>query len=116
MPEKYQSVIQFLGIKVDSGQYSFHWALDQASFQVKFFVPSLIFYILSRKCSTERKFGTQALRYLYFQIHLLFLAAGLLQDKAREKGLVNVYIFQQPNALSKTGRFQNNSDKWKKRY
>ena len=43
---------------------------------------------------------------IYFQIHVLFLAAGLLQDKAREKGLVNVYIFQQPNALSKTGRFK----------
>ena len=26
-----------------------------------------------------------------FQIHLLFLAAGLLQDKVREKGRVNVY-------------------------
>ena len=28
-----------------------------------------------------------------FQIHVLFLAAGILQDKAREKGLVNVCIF-----------------------
>ena len=28
------------------------------------------------------------------QIHLLFLAAGLLQDNAHEKNLVNVYIFQ----------------------
>ena len=46
-----------------------------------------------------------------FQIHLLFLAAGLLQDKAREKDLVNVYIFQQPIALSKTRLFQNNSDR-----
>ena len=55
MPNKYQSVIQFRRIKVDSGQYSFH---DQASFQVKFFISSLIFYILSRKRSTERKFGT----------------------------------------------------------
>ena len=45
-----------------------------------------------------------------FQIHLLFLAAGLLEDKAREKGLVNVCIFQLPIALSKTGRFQNNSE------
>ena len=36
-----------------------------------------------------------------FQIHLLFLAAGLLQDKAREKGLVNVYIFQQPISLKR---------------
>ena len=46
-----------------------------------------------------------------FEIHMLFLAAELFQDKAREKGLVNVYIFQQPIALSKTGRFQNNSDR-----
>ena len=46
-----------------------------------------------------------------FQIHVLFLAAGLLHNKAREKGLVNVYIFQQPIALSKTRRFQNNSDR-----
>ena len=38
-----------------------------------------------------------------FQSHLLFLAAGLLEDKAREKGLFNVYIFQQPIALSETG-------------
>ena len=44
---------------------------------------------------------------ILLQIHLLFLAAGLLQEKAREKGLVNVYIFQQPIALCKTGRFQN---------
>ena len=40
-----------------------------------------------------------------FQIHFLFLTAGLLEDKAREKGIVNVYIFQQPIALSKTGLF-----------
>ena len=46
-----------------------------------------------------------------FQTHLLFLAARLLQDKMREKGLVNVYIFEQPIALSKTRRFQNNSDR-----
>ena len=45
-----------------------------------------------------------------FEIHLLFLAAGLLEDKAFRKGLVNVYIFHQPIALSKTGRFQNNSE------
>ena len=50
------------------------------------------------------------------QDHLLFLAAGVLEDKAREKGPVNVYIFQKPIALSKTGRFQSNSDRWKKRY
>ena len=45
------------------------------------------------------------------QVHLLFLADGLLEDKAREKYQVNVYIFQQPIALSKTGRSQNNSDR-----
>ena len=27
------------------------------------------------------------------QVHLLFLTAGLLKDKAREKGVVSVYIF-----------------------
>ena len=42
------------------------------------------------------------------QVYLLFLAAGVLEDKVREKELVNVYIFQQPIALSKTGRLQNN--------
>ena len=50
------------------------------------------------------------------QVHLLFLTAGVLEDKAREKSLVNVNIFQQPIALSKTGRFHNNSERWKKRY
>ena len=45
-----------------------------------------------------------------FPIDVLFLAVLLLQDKAREKGLVNVYIFQQPIVLSKIGRFQNNSE------
>ena len=48
------------------------------------------------------------------EIHVLFLAAGLLESKAFRKGLVNVYIFHQPIALSKTGRFQNNSERWKK--
>ena len=46
-----------------------------------------------------------------FLIHFLFLAAGLLKDKERGKGLVNVHIFQQPIALSKTGQFQINSDR-----
>ena len=46
-----------------------------------------------------------------FEIHLLCLLAGLLEDKAFRKGLVNVYIFQEPIALSKTGRFQNNSER-----
>ena len=45
------------------------------------------------------------------QAHSLFLAAELLEEKAREKSLVNVYIFQQPIALSKTRRFQNNSER-----
>ena len=40
------------------------------------------------------------------QVHLLFLTAGVLEDKAREKGLVSVYVFHKPIALSKTGRFQ----------
>ena len=40
-----------------------------------------------------------------FKIPLLFLLAGLLEDKAFRKGLVDVYIFHQPIALSKTGRF-----------
>ena len=46
-----------------------------------------------------------------FEIHLLFLVAGLLEDKAFRKGLVDVYIFHQPIALSITGRFQNNSER-----
>ena len=41
----------------------------------------------------------------------LFLAVRFFEDKAREKGLVNVYIFQQPIPLSKTERFQNNLDR-----
>ena len=43
-----------------------------------------------------------------FEIHLSF---GLLEDKAFRKGLVDVYIFHQPIALSETGRFQNNSER-----
>ena len=46
-----------------------------------------------------------------FEIHLLFLVAGLLEDKAFRKGLVNVYIFHQPIAMSKTRRFQNDSER-----
>ena len=37
-------------------------------------------------------------------------------DKVREKGLVNVCIFQQPVALSKTGRLQNTERKGAKDY
>ena len=36
------------------------------------------------------------------QVYLLILAAEVLEGKMREKELVNVYIFQQPIALSKT--------------
>ena len=42
---------------------------------------------------------------------MLFLAAGFLEDKAREISLVNVYVFQQPIVLPKTGRFQNSFDR-----
>ena len=49
-----------------------------------------------------------------FEIHLLYLVAGLLEGKAFRKGLVDVYIFHQPIALSKTRRFQNNFERWKK--
>ena len=42
-----------------------------------------------------------------FEIHLLLLVAGVLEDKAFRKGLVDVYIFHQPIALFKTGLFQN---------
>ena len=54
---------------------------------------------------------TDVRNMIYLQVQLSFLAAGVLEDKAREKGLANVYIFQQPIALSKTGRFQNNSER-----
>ena len=43
-----------------------------------------------------------------FEIHLLSLAAGFLEDK---RSLLNVYSFHQPIALSKTGLFQNNSER-----
>ena len=45
------------------------------------------------------------------QVHLLFFAAEVLEDKAREKDSVNVHIFQQLIALSKTERFQHNSER-----
>ena len=35
----------------------------QASFQMKFFMSSLTFNILSQKCSDERKFGIESLQY-----------------------------------------------------
>ena len=46
-----------------------------------------------------------------FQVYLLFLADGVLEDKTHEKGLVSVYIFQKPIALSNTGRFRDNSER-----
>ena len=41
-------------------------------------------------------------RYNKFPNSLVIFGCWLLEDKAREKGLVNVYIFQQPIALSKS--------------
>ena len=40
------------------------------------------------------------------EVHLLFLAAGLLEDKTREKGLVNVYIFSNPLLCLKQDDFK----------
>ena len=51
---------------------------------------------------------TDVRNIINLQVYLLFLAAGVLENKVREKELVNVYIFQQLIALFKTGRFQNN--------
>ena len=64
MLSKYQSVVPFHGMKVFSGQYCFDWVQYQASFQMKFFMSSLTFNILSQKCSDERKFSTGSLQYL----------------------------------------------------
>ena len=41
-----------------------------------------------------------------FQVHLLFLAVGLLEDKVCEINLVNVYIFQQPLPCLKQDDFK----------
>ena len=41
-----------------------------------------------------------------FEIHVLFLAAGLLEDKAFRKGLVNVCIFQNPLLCLKQDYFK----------
>ena len=72
-----------------------HWKLD---------VSSLNF------CGNQCKY-IDIINITNFEIHLLFLLAGLLKDKAFKKGLVHVYIFHQLIALSKTGRFQNNSER-----
>ena len=40
------------------------------------------------------------------QVYLLFLAAGVLEDKVREKELVNVFIFQQPMLYLKQDDFK----------
>ena len=55
--------------------------------------------------------GINVRNTINLQVHLLLLAAGVLEDKAREKGLVNVCIFQHLIALSKTGRLQNISER-----
>ena len=51
-------------------------------------------------------------------IHYFWLlgSSKTIEDKAREKGLVNVYISQQPITLSKTGRFQRDERKDTKDY
>ena len=41
-----------------------------------------------------------------FEIHLLFLVAGLLEDKAFRKGLVNVYFFTNPLLCLKQDDFK----------
>ena len=165
-----------------SGQYCFNWVQYQASFQMKFFMSTVIFNILSHKCLNERKFAIESPQHIFsimsknganrwcgcwgnrcfvmkgswiiqwvkvspigtpwysletgcifteffvgdkckytdfrnitnFEIHMLSLVAGLLEDKAFRKGLVNVYIVHQPIALSKTGQFQNNPERRKK--
>ena len=40
------------------------------------------------------------------QVYLLFLAAGVLEDKVRENELVNVCIFQQPLLCLKQDNFK----------
>ena len=65
MLSNYQSVVSFHGKKVLSGQCCFDSVQYQASFQMKFFMSSLTFNILSRKCSNERKFGIKSPEYLY---------------------------------------------------
>ena len=65
MLSKYQSAGPFHGMKVLSGQHCFDWVQYQASFQMKFFMSSLTFNILSQKCSDQRKFGIKSRQYLY---------------------------------------------------
>ena len=40
------------------------------------------------------------------QVHMLLLAAGLFEDKGREKGPVNVYIFSNPFLCPKQDYFK----------
>ena len=40
------------------------------------------------------------------EVYLLFMAAGLLKDKTREKSPVNVYIFGNPLLCLKQDEFQ----------
>ena len=86
---------------VPSTPLDIQWKLD---------VSSLIFF-----CGDKCKYILDFRKITNFEIHLLFLVAGLLEEKTFTKGLVDVYIFHQPIALSKARRFQNNSERWKKR-
>ena len=65
MLNKYQSVKNFLGMKVHSGQYCSAECKIKQVFKCKFFMSSLTFTILPHKCSDERKFGIESLQYLY---------------------------------------------------
>ena len=65
MLNKYHSVKNFRDMKVHSGQYCSTKCKIKQVFKMKFFMSSLTFNILSRKCSDERKFGIESLQYLY---------------------------------------------------
>ena len=65
MLDMYQSVIQFQGIRGLFWSVMFPLSINSASCQLKFFISSLIFNILSRKSLTERRFGRQSLQYMY---------------------------------------------------
>ena len=60
MLNKYQSVKNFCGMKVHSGQH----CSTKCKIK-KVFKSSLTFNILSQKCSDKRKFGIEGLQYLY---------------------------------------------------
>ena len=64
MLNKYQSVKNFLGMKVHSGQYC-STSVESSKFSNEILHVNLTFNILSQKCSDERKFGIESLQYLY---------------------------------------------------